>query len=119
MFYVLPMPRKKNDGSEKTRGGRRQAGEGGRSRKSGSRSRRGEKIDEKLFREAFKRAVRQPRLAFYSPVASCILNYWKSAIPRFSISEFLAKLVERELARAWPKLYERTVKRLKSSSGRG
>ena len=85
-------------------------------RKAGGRRRSGrlEKVDERLFREAVERAMDQPRLAFYSPVASCILNYWKSAVPRFSISEFLAKVVERELARAWPKLYQRAIKSLKS-----
>ena len=83
------------------------------------RSGRAEKVDEKLFKEAVKRALSQPRLAFYSPVASCVLNYWKSAVPRFSISEFLAKVVERELAKAWPKLYQRAVRELKSKASRG
>ncbi|MCD6235840.1 MAG: hypothetical protein J7J94_02445 [Thaumarchaeota archaeon] len=67
-------------------------------------------VDEKLFREAVKTAVKQPRLAFYSPVASCVLNYWKSVVPRFSISEFLAEVVERELAKAWPQLYKKSLK---------
>lgn len=70
-------------------------------------------IDERFFRESVKIAERQPRLAFYSPVASCVLNYWKSVVPRFSISEFLAQLVERELAKAWPQLYNRALKNLK------
>ncbi|MCD6313211.1 MAG: hypothetical protein J7L79_05335 [Thaumarchaeota archaeon] len=70
-------------------------------------------IDERLFKEAVRRAAAQPRLAFYSPVASCVLNYWKSAVPRFSISEFLAKVIEREIARAWPQLYEKAVKELR------
>jgi hypothetical protein len=88
---------------------------GGGKRRSG----RAEKVDEKLFKEAVRRALSRPRLAFYSPVASCILNYWKSAVPRFSISEFLAKVVERELAKAWPKLYQRAVRELKSKASRG
>lgn len=75
-------------------------------------------VDEKLFREAVKIAEKQPRLAFYSPVASCVLNYWKNVIPRFSISEFLAQLVERELARAWPQLYNRASKNLKGGRSR-
>jgi len=82
------------------------------------RSGRSERVDEKLFKEAVRRALDQPRLAFYSPVASCVLNYWKSAVPRFSISEFLAKVVERELAKAWPKLYLRAVRELKSKASR-
>lgn len=82
------------------------------------RSGRSERVDERLFREAVRRAVSQPRLAFYSPVASCALNYWKSAVPRFSISEFLAKVAEREIARAWPRLYERAERELKKRSGR-
>ena len=73
-----------------------------------------EKIDEKLLRQAVKAAQRQPRLAFYSPVAACIMNYWKSAVPRFSMSEFLAGVVERELARRWPKLYRMAEARMKT-----
>ncbi len=91
------------------------------SERAGGRGRSGkvERVDEKLFKEAVRRALSQPRLAFYSPVASCVLNYWKSAVPRFSISEFLAKVVEREIARAWPRLYEKAERELrKKSSGR-
>ena len=73
-----------------------------------------EKIDEKLLKQAVKAAQRQPRLAFYSPVAACILNYWKSAVPRFSMSEFLAGVVERELAKRWPKLYRMAEARVKT-----
>jgi len=85
-----------------------------RSRGSGKKNKR---VDEKLFKEAVKAAVKQPRLAFYSPVASCILNYWKSAVPRFSISEFLARVVEKELAKAWPQLYKKSVKELEKKLG--
>ena len=73
-----------------------------------------EKIDEKLLKQAVRAAQRQPRLAFYSPVAACILNYWKSAVPRFSMSEFLAGVVERELAKRWPKLYRMAEARVKT-----
>jgi len=73
-----------------------------------------EKVDEKLLKQAVKAAQRQPRLAFYSPVAACILNYWKSAVPRFSMSEFLAGVVKRELAKRWPKLYRMAEARMKS-----
>ena len=73
-----------------------------------------EKIDERLLRQAVKAAQMQPRLAFYSPVAACILNYWKSAVPRFSMSEFLAAVVEKELAKRWPKLYRMAEARVKT-----
>jgi len=73
-----------------------------------------EKIDEMLLRRAVKAAQRQPRLAFYSPVAACILNYWKSAVPRFSMSEFLAGVVEKELAKRWPRLYKMAEARMKT-----
>ena len=73
-----------------------------------------EKIDERLLKQAVKAAQRQPRLAFYSPVAACILNYWKSAVPRFSISEFLAGIVEKELAKRWPKLYKTAEAKVKT-----
>jgi len=78
------------------------------------RGRSKEKIDEGLLKQAVKAARRQPRLAFYSPVAACIMNYWKSAVPRFSMSEFLAGVVERELARRWPKLYRMAEARMKT-----
>jgi len=73
-----------------------------------------ERINEKLLKQAVKAAQRQPRLAFYSPVAACILNYWKSAVPRFSISEFLASIVEKELAKKWPKLYKTAETKVKT-----
>ncbi len=102
----LTMPRiGKSDDEGEVAGGRRRSG-------------RFERVDERLFREAVKRSVGQPRLAFYSPVASCVLNYWKSAVPRFSISEFLAKVVEKEIAKAWPKLYERAKRELGRRAGR-
>lgn len=75
-------------------------------------------VDERLFKEAVRFAEKQPRIAFYSPVASCVLNYWKNIVPRFSISEFIAQLVERELAKAWPQLYNKALKNLKSERTR-
>ncbi|RLF99423.1 MAG: hypothetical protein DRN49_04395 [Thaumarchaeota archaeon] len=72
------------------------------------------KVDEKILKQAVKAAQRQPRLAFYSPVAACMLNYWKSAVPRFSMSEFLASIVEKELAKRWPKLYRMAEARMKT-----
>lgn len=77
-----------------------------------------EKIDDKLLREAVAAAERQPRLAFYSPVASAVLNYWKSTIPRFSISELLAMMVEKELAKRWPQLYRKAKEMLEYKSSR-
>ncbi|MEM4280923.1 MAG: hypothetical protein QW470_00905 [Candidatus Caldarchaeum sp.] len=63
-----------------------------------------EEIDEKKLREAVKQALRQPRLAFYSPLAAAILNYRKSVIPRYSISDELAKIVESALRQKYSKL---------------
>ena len=105
-FYLKHMPSGDESGAAGKGGGR------GERRSRGRRGRSGglKKVDERLFKEAVKRAVAQPRLAFYSPIASCVLNYWKSAVPRFSISDFLARIVEKEVARAWPKLYEKAKK---------
>ncbi|MCF8884889.1 MAG: hypothetical protein QXK95_05110 [Nitrososphaerota archaeon] len=68
------------------------------------------KIEEKYWKLAIETAKKQPRLAFYSPVASAVLNYWKNIIPRFSISDFLAKIVERDIESRWSQLYNRAVK---------
>lgn len=76
------------------------------------------KVDEKFWRLAIESAKKQPRLAFYSPVASVILNYWKNIIPRFSISDLLAKIVEKEVASKWPHLYIRAKKSLGVKRGR-
>ncbi len=70
------------------------------------------RIDEKFWRLAIESARRQPRLAFYSPIASAVLNYWKNIIPRFSMSDLLAKIIEREIASRWPQLYVRARKSL-------
>jgi len=77
---------------------------------------RSSKVDEKAIKEAAKRAKKQPRLAFYSPLAACVLNYWKSVVPRYSISDELAKIVEGELRKRWPALTaksNRILKRMK------
>lgn len=76
------------------------------------------RVDEKFWRLAVESAKRQPRLAFYSPVASAVLNYWKNVIPRFSISDLLAKIVEKEIASKWPQLYIRARKSLGVERGR-
>lgn len=75
------------------------------------------KVEERFWRQAVEAALRQPRLAFYSPVASAVLNYWKNIIPRFSISELLAKIVEKEIASRWPQLYMRAKKSLEMRGG--
>ncbi|MEN2974475.1 MAG: hypothetical protein ABDH32_02715 [Candidatus Caldarchaeales archaeon] len=75
------------------------------------------KVEEKYWRLAVDTAVKQPRLAFYSPVASTVLNYWKNVIPRFSISELLAKIVEKEIASRWPHLYNRAKRSLNVKRG--
>ena len=88
----------------------------GRGRKGGRKSE--SKVDEGALREAVEVALRRPRLAFYSPVASVVLNYWKSVVPRFSMSEVLAAIVERELSRRWPNLYKRAREILESESAK-
>lgn len=77
-----------------------------------------ERVDEKFWRMAIENARRQPRLALYSPIASAVLNYWKNVIPRFSISDLLAKMVEREIASRWPQLYIKAKKSLGVRKGR-
>ncbi|MEN3047757.1 MAG: hypothetical protein ABDH63_03130 [Candidatus Caldarchaeales archaeon] len=63
-----------------------------------------EEVDRKLAAVAVSQALAQPRLALYSPLASAVLNYLKSATPRFSISRELARLVEAELSKKYPVL---------------
>ncbi len=72
-----------------------------------------EKVDEKILKESVKRALAQPRLAFYSPLAACILNYRKNTIPRYSISDELAGIVEDALRLRWPQLAGRAEKLLR------
>ncbi len=87
-----------------------------RGRKMGRRSEN--KVDEGVLRDAVEVALKQPRLAFYSPVASVVLNYWKNIVPRFSMSEVLAAIVERELSKRWPNLYKRAREILESESAK-
>lgn len=61
-------------------------------------------VNKKLIMDAVDSALKQPRLAFYSPLAASIFNYWKNTLPRYSISEELAKIVEAEVKRRWPDL---------------
>jgi len=71
------------------------------------------RIDEKVLRDAASRAKKQPRLAFYSPLAASVLNYRKDMIPRYSISEELAKIVEGEISRRWRDLADKAQRLLK------
>jgi hypothetical protein len=75
------------------------------------------RVDERFWRLAIESARRQPRLAFYSPIASAVLNYWKNIIPRFSMSDLLAKIIEKEIASRWPQLYDRARKSLSVKKG--
>lgn len=70
-----------------------------------------DRINESILKAAAEISRRQPRLAFYSPMASVILNYWKNLIPRYSMSEELSKIVENELELRWPNLSKK-AKRL-------
>lgn len=81
-----------------------------------SRKRNGEKIDEKTLKKSVDYAKKQPRLAFYSPVAAAILNYRKSTIPRYSISDELSKIVEGALRERYPTLTQRVKKLMKSGN---
>lgn len=65
-------------------------------------------VDEKILRQAVEQALKQPRLAFYSPLAAGILNYRKSVIPRYSISDEIAKIVEAALRKKYPALTQKT-----------
>ncbi|MEM0442790.1 MAG: hypothetical protein QXS57_02750 [Candidatus Caldarchaeum sp.] len=73
---------------------------------------RQEHVDEKMLKTAVKQAIKQPRLAFYSPLASGILNYRKSVIPRYSISDELATIVESALSEKYPALTAKAKKLL-------
>lgn len=74
-----------------------------------------DRINEQTLKAAAEISKRQPRLAFYSPVASVILNYWKNLVPRYSISEELAKIVEKELELRWPNLSKRARRLVRRS----
>lgn len=109
MVYVITMNRR----GTKKNGEKKRGGVQGR-KKSATAVR----VDEKFWRMAIESARRQPRLAFYSPIASAVLNYWKNVIPRFSISDLLAKIVEKEIAARWPQLYIRARRSLGVREGR-
>jgi hypothetical protein len=61
-------------------------------------------VDKKALVLARQAARRQPRITFYSPLSSLVLNYLKNVTPRFSISDEVARIVESELARRYPEL---------------
>lgn len=63
-----------------------------------------EKLNKKSLAEAIKLAIKQPRLTFYSPLSAAVFNYRKSLLPRYSISDEIAKIVEAEVRRRWPEL---------------
>ncbi len=107
MVYLIPM----TNGNKKTRDSR-SGGRLGRKKLVKKSSAPSSKVDEKFWRLAIESARKQPRLAFYSPIASAVLNYWKNIIPRFSISDLLAKVVEKEIASKWPQLYVRARRSL-------
>lgn len=59
-------------------------------------------IDKKAMVLSLDQGRRQPRVAFYSPFSSVLLNYLKNTRPRFSISEEVASIIEAELNRRYP-----------------
>lgn len=59
-------------------------------------------IDKKAMALSLDQGRRQPRVAFYSPFSSVLLNYLKNTRPRFSISEEVASIIEAELNRRYP-----------------
>lgn len=61
-------------------------------------------------------ARRQPRVTFYSPLSSLVLNYLKNVTPRFSISDEVAKIVESELNRRYPELFGLGKRALRAST---
>jgi len=83
--------------------------------------RMGDKADSMIIKKVIALSIeqgrKQPRVAFYSPFSSIILNYLKNTRPRFSISEEVASIVEAELNRRYPLLssyIKRALSRRKS-----
>lgn len=74
------------------------------------------KIDDKILKQSVDYAKKQPRLAFYSPTAAAVLNYRKNVIPRYSISDELADIVERALKERYPSLVNKAKKMMKSGN---
>lgn len=64
----------------------------------------GTAIDKKAMALSLEQGRKQPRVAFYSPFSSVLLNYLKNTRPRFSISEEAASIIEAELSRRYPLL---------------
>nr|BAJ49733.1 conserved hypothetical protein [Candidatus Caldarchaeum subterraneum] len=73
-----------------------------------------EQINNVQLKKSVEQAIQQPRLAFYSPLSAAVMNYWKNAVPRYSISDELAKIVESALAKKYPELTRRVIKMMKS-----
>ncbi len=71
-------------------------------------------VNDKILRQAVEQALKQPRIAFYSPLAAGILNYRKSVIPRYSISDEIAKIVESALRKKYPELAQKTKNALRT-----
>jgi hypothetical protein len=78
-----------------------------------------EKIEERVLKDAVKRALAQPRLAFYSPLAASVLNYRKNVIPRYSISDELANIVEAAIREKWPELAAKARRMLGRGAEKG
>ncbi|MEM2927634.1 MAG: hypothetical protein QXY18_04490 [Nitrososphaerota archaeon] len=70
-------------------------------------------IDKDILKNVVKIAKSNPRIAFYSPISSAVFNYIKSVTPRYSISNEIAKIVEKELSRKYPKLVNEVKKLLR------
>ncbi len=70
-------------------------------------------IDKDILKNVVKIAKSNPRIAFYSPISSAVFNYIKSVTPRYSISNEIAKIVEKELSKKYPKLVNEVKKLLK------
>jgi hypothetical protein len=73
----------------------------------------GRNIEKEILKNAIKIAKSNPRIAFYSPLSSAVFNYIKSITPRYSISNEIAKIVEKELSRKYPKLTNEVKKLLR------
>jgi len=74
-------------------------------------------IDKKIMALSIEQGKKQPRVAFYSPFSSILLNYLKNTRPRYSISEEVASIIEGELNRRYPVLssyIKRALSRRKS-----
>jgi hypothetical protein len=70
-------------------------------------------INKDILKNVVKIAKSNPRIAFYSPISSAVFNYIKSVTPRYSISNEIAKIVEKELSKKYPKLVNEVKKLLK------